>query len=368
MSETNTPPKTTSALDMVPAEAIAAVRAAPLLTNPIDRVDQAEAVVPSKRIASPIPPEGSDGLFSQSWFPICLASDVANGAVRGYDFLDGRIVVWRGRDGVARVMSAFCPHMGASLEAGSVVGDHLRCGFHHWEYAGNGVCAKTAIGDAAPAHACLFVFPSLERWGIVWAFNGEAPLFDVPGFPFPTEELLVKTIELPMLMPVDPWVQCANTPDIQHIKTLHRVKFESDPYDLVRWDQFSMQYEFDGFFDSGARVKWHVGIWGTSLYYQSAYLEGRWFGFMVPMGMPRPGYSRNFMVIAAQATADRAADEAFVDLCMLTEMGIVGEDTHVMSTMRFRPGTLTRSDRVLGKYFTYLRDYPRAHPSAPFIK
>ena len=58
------------------------------------------------------------------------------------------------------------------------------------------------------------------------------------------------------------------------------------------------------------------------------------------------------MVIAAQATADRAADEAFIDLCMLTEMGIVGEDTHVMSTMRFRPGTLTRSDRVLGKYFT----------------
>ena len=197
MSETKTPPKTTSALDLLPAEAIAAVRAAPLLANPVDRVDQAEAVVPSKRIGSPIPPEGSDGLFSQSWFPICLASDVANGAVKGYDFLDGRVVVWRGRDGVARVMSAFCPHMGASLEAGAVVGDHLRCGFHHWEYAGNGVCAKTAIGDAAPAHACLFVFPSLERWGIVWAFNGETPLFDVPSFPFPTETLLAKTIELP---------------------------------------------------------------------------------------------------------------------------------------------------------------------------
>ena len=367
MSETNLV-KTTSALDLLPEQLIAAVRATPLLERPVDRIDQAEAIVPGKRIGSPIPPEGSDGLFSQSWFPICLASDVAPGSVRGYDFLDGRVVVWRAADGVARVMSAFCPHMGASLEAGAVVGSNLRCGFHHWEYGANGACEKTAIGDAAPTQACLFVFPSLERWGIVWAFNGEAPLFDLPNFPFPAESLLVKTIELPMLMPVDPWVQCANTPDIQHIKTLHRVKFDNDPYEFVRWDSFSMQYEFEGFFDSGTRASWHVGIWGTSLYFQSAYLDGRWFGFLTPMGLPRPQQTRNFIVIAAQPTGDRAADEAFIDLCMLTELGIVGEDTHVMTTMRFRPGTLTRSDRVLGKYFTYLREYPRAHPSAPFIK
>ena len=31
-------------------------------------------------------------------------------------------------------------------------------------------------------------------------------------------------------------------------------------------------------------------------------------------------------------------------------MAIVGEDTHVMSTMRFRPGTLTKSDRTLARY------------------
>jgi len=361
-------PKTTTALDQLPSEAIAAVRNAPLLERPVDRFDQQQAIVPQKHISNPIPPEGTDGLFTQSWFPICLASDVATGTVKGYDFLDGRVIVWRGRDGVARVMSAFCPHMGASLEAGAVVDDRVRCGFHHWEYGGDGTCAKTAIGDAAPSHACLFVFPSLERWGIVWAFNGETPLYELPTFPFPSESLLVKTIELPMLMPVDPWVQCANTPDIQHIKTLHRIRFDDDPYELVKWDLFSMQYEFTGFFESGTQARWHVGVWGTSLYYQSAYLEGRWFGFMTPMGLPRPGHAKNFMVIAAQATADRAADEAFIDLCMLTEMGIVGEDTHVMTTMRFRPGTLTRSDRVLGRYFNYLRDYPRAHPSAPYIK
>ncbi len=76
-------------------QAIAAVRAAPLLSNPVDRIDQAEAVVPSNASGVRFRPKATDGLFSQSWFPICLASDVANGAVKGYDFLDGRVVVWR---------------------------------------------------------------------------------------------------------------------------------------------------------------------------------------------------------------------------------------------------------------------------------
>ena len=36
-----------------------------------------------RALAAELPREGDDGLFSQSWFPICLASDVAPGQVRG---------------------------------------------------------------------------------------------------------------------------------------------------------------------------------------------------------------------------------------------------------------------------------------------
>jgi hypothetical protein len=73
------------------------------------------------------------------------------------------------------------------------------------------------------------------------------------------------------------------------------------------------------------------------------------------------------MTVAVQKTADPTGDREFLESCLLLEMAIVGEDTHIMSTMRFRPGTLTRSDRTLGRYFKFLRAYPRAHPSGPFI-
>jgi len=360
-------PETTSAIAAIPAELAATIRALPVLDDAREVAGPDEAVVPPERHPAPILPEGADGLFTQSWFPICLASAVKPGAISGFDFLDGRVVVWRGDDGRAHVTSAFCPHMGASLEAGQVVGDRVRCAFHHWEYRADGRCARTAIGDEPPRSACLFVFPSMEKYGVIWAFNGERALYGIPSFPHPTDSLLLKTVELPDLMPVDPWVQCCNTPDIQHIKTLHRIAFDESK-SPIRWTDHSMEYEFQGFFDSGSRGRWHVGVFGTSLYYQSAELEGRWFGFMVPMGLVRPGQTRNFMVLAVQRSADPDADREFLEHCLLTEIGILGEDTHIMTTMHFRPGTLSRSDRVLGHYFKFLREYPRAHPSAPFIR
>lgn len=356
-----------SAMAAIPPDVAALVRAMPVLDQPIARVNDAAAIVPPARHWNEVPAEGQDGLFTQSWFPICLARDVPAGAVRGVDFLDGRVVVWRDATGVAHVTSAFCPHMGASLEAGDVVDGALRCAFHHWRYGPDGRCIATAIGDAPPRHAALFVFPSVEKFGLVWAFNGDVPLYALPDFPHAPETLLMKTIELPQLMPVDPWVQCANTPDMQHIKTLHRVTFDREPDDVIEWGPYDVQYDFRGRYDTGVRAEWRIGVFGTSLYYQSAAIEGRWFGFLVPMGLPRPGFAKNFMTVAVEKTADATADREFLESCLLLEMAIVGEDTHVMSTMRFRPGTLTKSDRTLARYFQFLRGYPRAHPSRPFI-
>jgi phenylpropionate dioxygenase-like ring-hydroxylating dioxygenase large terminal subunit len=88
---------------------------------------------PKSRAQGPhLPREGEDGLFNQSWFPICLSADVAAGTVKGAEFLDGRVVVFRGEDGVANVPTAFCPHLGTDLRSGAVIGSELRCAFHHW--------------------------------------------------------------------------------------------------------------------------------------------------------------------------------------------------------------------------------------------
>ena len=143
-------------------------------------------------LGRPIPAEGANGLFTQSWFPLCLSSQVAKGQVRGVDFLDGRVVIFRGGNGRAQVLSAYCPHVGADLSVGEVLGNTIRCAFHHWQYDQRGVCIKTGIGDPPPPGACLFHFPTAEKYGLIWAFNGETALFALPDFPYPEDELAIQ--------------------------------------------------------------------------------------------------------------------------------------------------------------------------------
>lgn len=332
-------------------------------------INRPRAGNPSVRMqGQPVPFEGEDGLFTQSWFPICLSTDVPVGTVKGYSFLDGRIVVFRGEDGRANVTSAFCPHLGADLRSGDVIGNDLRCAFHHWSYDGDGICVATKIGDPPPPTARLYKFVSQERYGLIWAFNGAEPHFDLPDFPYPEEELTFRTIINGTPTSVDPWVQCANTPDIQHIKALHNIIFtQEDPEDIA-WTDHSMLYSFSGVHTDGATIDNVVGIYGTSLYYQATVYDGRWFGFLNPMGMPAPGQAQNYMVLAARKDMGTPEEvERFLNFIEHVERGVVAEDLMVMSSMKFRPGTLTRSDKTLARFFDYMRSYPRAHPSADFI-
>ncbi len=313
-----------------------------------------------------IPAEGEDGLFRQSWYPICLSSEVAEGEVIGRGFLDGRVVIFRGDDGVARVMSAFCPHVGADLSIGAVVGKHLQCAFHHWEYDGEGACAKTGIGDPPPRNARLFKFPTLERWGIVWVFNGETPLFDLPGLPYSEDELLIGTYKYPKAFNSDPWVFAANTPDMQHLKVVHKVKFSvPDPHDLVEWDQWGLQYTVTGIHQGGVEIEWQAGLRGTGFFWREGTTGGQWSGAVAGFGLHEQGSHQVYGAYMVKKGPD--AESQLENMRLLTERTI-NEDSNLLNTIHYRQGLLTKADRTLAKYLALVRDYPRAHPSAKYIR
>lgn len=317
----------------------------------------------------PVPNEGDDGLFTQSWYPICLSSAANSSFVRGFEFLDGRIIVFRDPEGVAHVMSAYCPHMGADLSIGDIVDGQVRCAFHHWRYGPDGRCSGTPSNDPAPATARLFEFPVQEKFGLVWAYNGLEPHYDLPDFPHPAEDLVFRIKVLGEEFPVDPWVNCANTPDIQHIQYLHGVDIDSKSIaDEVRWTDHSMSYDFDALSQDGNTISNTVGIYGTSLYYQSTLIDGKWFGFLSPFGLPGPGRTTGYLVVAARKDMGTTEElNGFLDYIVELETRVVLDDIVNMRTIHFQPGTLTRSDRTLSRFFDYMRAFPRAHPSADFI-
>lgn len=313
----------------------------------------------------PIPAEGEDGLFTQSWFPVALASEVAAGAVVGKDFLDGRVVIFRDPSGQARVMSAYCPHVGADLSLGRIVDGRLQCAFHLWEYDSAGQCVRTGIGDPPPRSACLFVFPAVERFGMIWAFNGETPLFELPSLPYPDSELLTNCYKLEIPLHSDPWVFAANTPDMQHLKVVHKMQFETeDPHKLVRWYEHGMEFDYMARHQGGVPMKNTAGIRGTSIFYRWGQYGSYWRGGITGFGLPRPGWHEIYSFQAVLAGPDARAN---LDDVIAVSRRTVGEDRDILNTIHYRQGLLTAGDVTLSRFLNYVRRFPRAHPSAPFI-
>lgn len=328
---------------------------------------------PRARPGQLMPAEGEDGLFTQSWFPVCMSSELEPGQLRAEPFLDGKVVVYRGEDGIARVMSAYCPHLGADLSIGCVVENRLQCAFHKWEYDTNGQCAKTGIGDRPPHTAQLYKFPSQERYGLVWAFNGDEPLWDLPDFEYDDDEVVFRNFRLPALFNCDPWVFAANTPDMQHLKAVHDIKFNvDDPHESVEWNDWGFRYKIIAAHQQGVPIEWTLGIRGTSIFWQEGPYDDFWIGGLVGFGLPQPGKHEVFAAVGLlKGDGSPEANALYEERCKVTDMLLartVGEDTDILNTIHYRQGTLTAGDKTLSRYLTMLRNYPRAHPSDPFIR
>jgi phenylpropionate dioxygenase-like ring-hydroxylating dioxygenase large terminal subunit len=312
-----------------------------------------------------VPAEGDDGLFTQSWFPVALSSELVAGEIVGTEFLDGKIVLFRAPDGTARAMSAYCPHVGADLSVGKIVDGHVQCAFHHWEYDEQGFCVKTGVGDPPPKSACLFMFPVRERYGIVWVFNGETPLFDLPDLPYPDDELEMTAYRFGPTLRCDPWIFAANTPDMQHLTVVHKIKFETDqPHELVRWHDHGLEFSYRGTHQGNVPMENTAGIRGTSVFYRWGMYDGFWRCNVTGFSLPRPG-RHNVFSCSIVRKGPQAAEQ--LEAVLAVSRRTVGEDKDILDTIHYRQGLLTKADKSLARFLTYMRKFPRAHPSAEFI-
>lgn len=132
-----------------------------------------------RRVLFPVP---------NGWFVVAESKDLGVGEVRALFYFDRDLVLYRGEDGVARVMDAHCTHFGAHLAVGGgrVDASCLRCPFHGWALDGStGRCVDVPYGDTKhiPPKAHNRVYSAIERNHMIWAWyhaeDGE-PFYDVP--------------------------------------------------------------------------------------------------------------------------------------------------------------------------------------------
>ena len=88
-----------------------------------------------KRLANSgqVPPPYPNG-----WFFIARSAELKVGEVKPISVLGNEYALFRGEDGIARLIDAFCPHLGANLaHGGTVTKNCITCPFHGWEFNGD---------------------------------------------------------------------------------------------------------------------------------------------------------------------------------------------------------------------------------------
>jgi phenylpropionate dioxygenase-like ring-hydroxylating dioxygenase large terminal subunit len=133
------------------------------------------------------------------------------------------LVLWRDARGGVRAFRDVCVHRGTALSLGRVEGDEIVCAYHGWRYGADGAC--TAIPQLAeptrvPARARAVVYPTCERYGLVWvALAAPArPIPDVPELDDPAWRV-VRTG--PFAWACDASRQVENFTDFGHFAFVH---------------------------------------------------------------------------------------------------------------------------------------------------
>ena len=92
--------------------------------------------------------------YPRGWFCVGISSELGPGDVRPASYFGRELVLFRTQAGEARVLDAYCPHLGAHLgHGGKIDGEVIVCPFHGWRFDGNGTGTAMLYGKRIPKAA-----------------------------------------------------------------------------------------------------------------------------------------------------------------------------------------------------------------------
>jgi nitrite reductase/ring-hydroxylating ferredoxin subunit len=305
----------------------------------------------------------SDGTYLQNWNPLLLACDLRAGEIVGKDFLGTRVVVYRGTDGKPVVQSAYCPHVGADLSLGKLVDGNIRCAYHHWKFSPDGRCVDIPEADRIPSSTCIYNYPAEERWGLIWAFNGEKPLYGLPEMPNVAADELIYEVACHGLRPVEGFISSSNVVDFQHLKTVHGIA-NPIPTSIVFDDYIVKVHQ-----EAPDRIadSYLYGATWLGIHLQYPNMPERFF--MAGSAQVAPGLSDAFYLVAMRRSEAEKIGEESARARLQQQIAYVkklySEDEPILFSMRFRgrgKSKLIGIDQHFARFLQYVDSYPRAKP------
>ncbi len=122
------------------------------------------------------------------WYPICPSDFVAEKPV-SLRRLGRKIVIWREPSGVLHALDDRCPHRGAPLSLGIVVGDRIACGYHGVQVRADGVVTSVpgSPGCKLEGSKATRSFHVREAAGAIFLYNSSVDVAEPPPLRLPEQ-------------------------------------------------------------------------------------------------------------------------------------------------------------------------------------
>ena len=153
------------------------------------------------------------GDYTRHWQPVLLSRHLGRKPVH-VSVGDRELVAFRTRSGQVGVLQYRCPHRGMPLSEGKVVGETLKCAYHGWCYAANGI-------GQSPGSPQLRLqadhFDAEDRFGLIWVKDSRStePFPDLA----PSDVKHVHTIRAVVPTPVE--LLLDNFTEVEHTGVAH---------------------------------------------------------------------------------------------------------------------------------------------------
>jgi nitrite reductase/ring-hydroxylating ferredoxin subunit len=314
------------------------------------------------------PPVEAFPAHPASWYLFGDSRELRRGPV-SRRLLGRLLVAFRTASGRLAVMDGHCAHLGADLGFGDVVGETIRCPFHHWRYGGDGIC--TAIpGQAGTPSARLRTYPAVERYGYIFFFNGREPLFPLPFFldENPADYLASKAFGF--VADCAWYMNSAHAFDRQHFAAVHGRELLTPlavdcPAPYARRNSYLAKVVGDTVLDhvlrvtAGRTVKTTLTVWGGTFAVITADFDRVRSGFLMATEPLEDGRTRCHGIVLAPRSRLPLLAPLQAWLRRLLTYSYLQEEVRRLRAVRYNPGSLGENDQEMIDFFNWVAALPQ---------
>ncbi|MCG8671823.1 MAG: aromatic ring-hydroxylating dioxygenase subunit alpha [Pseudomonadales bacterium] len=313
-------------------------------------------------------------VLTRGWYPVCASGEILKNEAKSFRIAKQRVVLFRSESNTLKALDAFCPHLGADLGNGRVVGENIQCYFHQWEFGGDGCLKKIPCQpelNESFNKVKNLSYPVKELYGHIWVYSHPEAAHsmlkpsgleqsDVSAYYFGEVELFAHH-----------HVMMANGVDLQHFATVHDLDIKFD-FDIDENNDGTFIWRLKGKipddnfkgrlarFLLGDEAEYHVKFGGGSVVTISYGVNAKIFGKPVPTlnvlwgCLPNDnGLSRVRIFFVTKKRYGLIGRLKSAVLHVLTVGLLVmlrDEDIEAFPNMRFNTHRLIKADTSLGRF------------------